>query len=117
LARRFVRAACSARERRRGKAWPGCRTAWTSLFARIGCAATSWRRSIRSDAAAPPAEDLGRFGVTEADLRQRVSTQSMQLSEELTLAQIIQRLRNTYCRSIGVEYMHIQDTHVRRWLQ
>ena len=41
----------------------------------------------------------------------------MQLSEELTLAQIIQRLRNTYCRSIGVEYMHIQDTHVRRWLQ
>src|SRR5262249_37626473 len=23
----------------------------------------------------------------------------------------------TYCRTIGVEYMHIQDNHVRRWLQ
>src|SRR5205823_9284442 len=23
----------------------------------------------------------------------------------------------TYCRTIGVEYMHIQDTHIRRWLQ
>src|SRR5262249_33655425 len=26
-------------------------------------------------------------------------------------------LRETYCRTIGVEYMHIQDTRIRRWLQ
>src|SRR6185369_5604934 len=43
--------------------------------------------------------------------------ETMQLGEELTLAQIIERLRNTYCRSIGVEYMHIDDVHIRRWLQ
>src|SRR5439155_4420615 len=26
-------------------------------------------------------------------------------------------LRTTYCRTIGVEYTHIQDTSIRRWLQ
>src|SRR5687767_15957572 len=35
----------------------------------------------------------------------------------MTLRQIIERLRNTYCRSIGVEYMHIDDLKIRRWLQ
>jgi 2-oxoglutarate dehydrogenase E1 component len=66
---------------------------------------------------APPELEPGYYHFTEADLRQRFSTQSMQLSEELTLAAIIHRLRNTYCRSIGVEYMHIDDVHIRRWLQ
>ena len=35
----------------------------------------------------------------------------------LTLGQLLERLRNTYCRSIGVQYMHIDDLSVRRWLQ
>ena len=35
--------------------------------------------------------------------------------DPLTLRKIIERMRNTYCRSIGVEYMHIDD-RVRRWL-
>jgi 2-oxoglutarate dehydrogenase E1 component len=30
---------------------------------------------------------------------------------------LIQRLKATYCRSIGVEYMHIQDPGERAWLQ
>src|SRR4029077_2639186 len=33
------------------------------------------------------------------------------------LRELITRLRNTYCRSIGVQYMHIDDLAVRRWLQ
>ncbi len=34
-----------------------------------------------------------------------------------TLREIIDRLRNTYCGSIGVEYMHIQDPEQKQWLQ
>jgi len=30
---------------------------------------------------------------------------------------LLTALRETYCRTIGVEYMHIQDVEVRRWLQ
>jgi multifunctional 2-oxoglutarate metabolism enzyme len=34
-----------------------------------------------------------------------------------TLREILERLRSTYCRFIGVEYMHIQDPEQRQWLQ
>jgi len=33
------------------------------------------------------------------------------------LRDIISRLKETYCRSIGVEYMHLQDPEERQWLQ
>jgi 2-oxoglutarate dehydrogenase E1 component len=34
-----------------------------------------------------------------------------------TLREILDRLRTTYCGSIGVEYMHIQAPHQKQWLQ
>src|SRR5262249_6182776 len=34
-----------------------------------------------------------------------------------TLRDLIDALQETYCRTIGVEYMHIQDTRIRRWLE
>jgi 2-oxoglutarate decarboxylase len=34
-----------------------------------------------------------------------------------TLREILERLRATYCGSIGVEYMHIQDPAQKQWLQ
>ncbi len=34
-----------------------------------------------------------------------------------TLREIIDRLRSTYCGTIGIEYMHIQDPHEKQWLQ
>ncbi len=34
-----------------------------------------------------------------------------------TLREILDRLRATYCGSIGVEYMHIQDPAQKQWLQ
>src|SRR5262249_5195031 len=33
-----------------------------------------------------------------------------------TLRELLAALRETYCRTVGVEYMHIQDTGIRRWL-
>ena len=57
------------------------------------------------------------FGFTEADMDLPVHSETFQYDGPLTLGQLLQRLRNTYCRSIGVQYMHIDDLSVRRWLQ
>jgi len=38
-------------------------------------------------------------------------------SEQMTLRQIVQALRETYCGSIGAEYMHITDQPEKRWWQ
>jgi 2-oxoglutarate dehydrogenase E1 component len=35
----------------------------------------------------------------------------------MTVRQIYEHLRDTYCRSIGVQYMHIDTFDIRRWLQ
>jgi len=37
--------------------------------------------------------------------------------DQATLAELTSRLKNTYCRSIGAQFMHINDTHARLWLQ
>src|SRR5258708_7612793 len=57
------------------------------------------------------------FGFTEADMNLPVQSETFQYDGPLTLGTLLERLRNTYCRSIGVQYMHIDDLSVRRWLQ
>jgi 2-oxoglutarate dehydrogenase E1 component len=37
--------------------------------------------------------------------------------QRITLREILGILRDTYCRNVGVEYVHIQEKPVRRWLQ
>src|SRR5690606_25880941 len=38
-------------------------------------------------------------------------------AEQMTLREIVQALRETYCGSIGAEYMHITDPDEKRWWQ
>ncbi len=57
------------------------------------------------------------FGFTEADMDLPVYAETFQYDGPLTLGKLLERLRDTYCRSIGVQYMHIDDLSVRRWLQ
>jgi 2-oxoglutarate dehydrogenase E1 component len=57
------------------------------------------------------------FGFTEADMDLPVYSETFQYEGTPTLGKLLERLRNTYCRSIGVQYMHIDDLSVRRWLQ
>jgi 2-oxoglutarate dehydrogenase E1 component len=38
-------------------------------------------------------------------------------AEQMALRDIVAALRETYCRSVGVEYMHLQDPAERLWLQ
>ena len=57
------------------------------------------------------------YGFTEADLDREFSTDTIEGPQAMTLRRIIERLRNTYCRSIGVQFMHMDDLTVRQWLQ
>ena len=57
------------------------------------------------------------FGFTEEELGRRVHIHTFQHSGNLTLRGLMEKLSNTYTRSIGVEYMHIDDIELRRWLQ
>ena len=65
----------------------------------------------------PDELDPAFYGFTEADMDRKFSTSWFGGPERRTLRQIISWLRNTYCRSIGVQYMHIDSLRVRRWLQ
>ena len=60
---------------------------------------------------------LSSFGLSEEDLDRLFYTPATLFPQETPLRQIISALRETYCRSIGVEYMHLQDPDERLWLQ
>jgi 2-oxoglutarate dehydrogenase E1 component len=60
---------------------------------------------------------LSEFGLSERDLDRTFDTSIIPGLPSATLRQLIAVLRETYCRTIGVEYMHIQDTRIRHWLQ
>ena len=58
------------------------------------------------------------YGFTEADLGQSFQTGSFAaLPETATLREILEAVRQTYCGSIGAEYMYIADVAQKRWLQ
>ncbi len=60
---------------------------------------------------------LDRLGFTPEDLSELVHTGNYLGGAEISVQELINGLRRTYCGNIGVEYVHIQDTHKRRWLQ
>jgi 2-oxoglutarate dehydrogenase E1 component len=64
-----------------------------------------------------PHLELREFGFTESDLDRVFDTGHLAGPKRARLREIIAILRDTYCRSIGVEYLHIQDVRIRRWLQ
>jgi 2-oxoglutarate dehydrogenase E1 component len=57
------------------------------------------------------------FGFTESHMDKLFASESMALAGPLTLREIVEQLHNTYCGSVGVEFMHIDDPAVRNWLQ
>src|SRR5690625_3799408 len=55
------------------------------------------------------------YGLTEADMDRPVIAENMPGVK--TLSQLLEGLRSTYTRSIGVQFMHIDNLAVRSWLQ
>jgi len=64
-----------------------------------------------------PELDLAHHGLSDADLDTEFETGSLVGPRRARLRDILDRLRRTYCGSIGVEYMHITDTAEKRWIQ
>jgi 2-oxoglutarate dehydrogenase E1 component len=64
-----------------------------------------------------PLLELSEFGLGEGDLNTTFDASHFVGLERVTLRELLSALRKTYCGTIGVEYMHIQDTRIRRWLQ
>jgi 2-oxoglutarate dehydrogenase E1 component len=64
-----------------------------------------------------PIFDLETHGLSEEHLDRIYDTGHLGGPKRISLRDLIHYLRKCYCRKIGVEYLHIQDREVRRWLQ
>ena len=61
--------------------------------------------------------ELEANGLTEADLDTEFNTGNLYAPEQMTLRAIRDQLEQTYCGSIGIEYMHMLDTTQKEWLR
>lgn len=64
-----------------------------------------------------PDLDVTQHGLTLWDLDRSFATGGFGGAPFLKLRKILGVLRDSYCRTVGVEYMHIQDPDQRRWIQ
>ena len=64
-----------------------------------------------------PDLDVVTHGLTLWDLDREFATGGFGGKPFLPLRKILGILRDSYCRSIGVEYMHISNPEERRWMQ
>ena len=65
----------------------------------------------------PPELDPATYGLTIWDLDREFLTGGVGGVDRMTLGDLLGVLRDAYCRTIGVEYMHIQNTAEQRWVQ
>ncbi|MBV9205136.1 MAG: multifunctional oxoglutarate decarboxylase/oxoglutarate dehydrogenase thiamine pyrophosphate-binding subunit/dihydrolipoyllysine-residue succinyltransferase subunit, partial [Actinobacteria bacterium] len=64
-----------------------------------------------------PDLDINLHGLTLWDLEREFPTGGFGGRPLMKLRDILGVLRDSYCRTVGTEYMHIQDPEERRWLQ
>ncbi len=64
-----------------------------------------------------PDLDINQHGLTLWDLEREFATGGLGGQARMKLRKILGVLRDSYCRTVGVEYMHIQDPEERKWIQ
>ncbi len=57
------------------------------------------------------------YGLTIWDLPRQFVADGLAGREVATLDEILHILRDAYCRTLGIEYMHIQDPAQKHWIQ
>ena len=57
------------------------------------------------------------YGLDDSDFGRLFHTGSVPAPNRLPLKEILDVLQDTYCSTIGVEYMHIADSRQKEWLQ
>ncbi|MDG4554258.1 MAG: 2-oxoglutarate dehydrogenase E1 component [Candidatus Competibacter sp.] len=67
----------------------------------------------------PPVPELepGYHGLSEADMGTLFNTGSLVASSQWSLREILDLIRDVYVGTIGSEYMHINETEEKRWIQ
>jgi 2-oxoglutarate dehydrogenase E1 component len=64
-----------------------------------------------------PDLDIKEHGLTLWDLEREFAVGGFAGKSMLRLRDILGVLRDSYCRTTGIEYMHIQDPQERKWIQ
>ena len=64
-----------------------------------------------------PRLSLKRLGFEPSDLSEIHFTGNYLGGVRMSIGEILDRLKRTYCENVGVEYLHIQATEKRRWIQ
>ncbi|MGZ4727073.1 MAG: multifunctional oxoglutarate decarboxylase/oxoglutarate dehydrogenase thiamine pyrophosphate-binding subunit/dihydrolipoyllysine-residue succinyltransferase subunit [Acidimicrobiales bacterium] len=64
-----------------------------------------------------PELDPATYGLTIWDLDREFLTNSIGGHERMPLGDVLHLLRDAYCRTIGIEYMHIQEPAEKAWIQ
>ncbi|CAM4054848.1 2-oxoglutarate dehydrogenase E1 component [Kerstersia similis] len=66
-----------------------------------------------------PELDPAYYGLTESDLDQVYAATDTYFTtaDRMTLRDILKALRDTYCGSVGAEFMHISDPKAKHWIQ
>src|SRR5213080_1913571 len=63
-----------------------------------------------------PLLHLSEFGFTDSELDLRVSSKFFLDNRSMRLREMVAGLERIYANSIGSEFMHIQDPHIREWI-
>lgn len=64
----------------------------------------------------PAALSPSAWGLSDADLDRQIDGSILNATGSMSLRDAIARLERTYCRSIGCEFMHVQNREERDWL-
>ncbi|MEY2451614.1 MAG: multifunctional 2-oxoglutarate metabolism enzyme, partial [Acidimicrobiaceae bacterium] len=61
--------------------------------------------------------DPATYGLTIWDLEREFLTNGLAGNDRMKLGDILRLLRDAYCRTVGIEYMHIQELEEQHWIQ
>jgi 2-oxoglutarate dehydrogenase E1 component len=64
-----------------------------------------------------PELDPGTYGFTEADYDRPIFIDNVLGLEFATVREMLAILQRTYCSTVGVEFMHINDPEAKQWIQ
>jgi 2-oxoglutarate dehydrogenase E1 component len=78
---------------------------------------TAHTNPLKERPAPDPGLAIEEFGFSSSDLERVFDTGHSGMEQRATLSQIVDFLKETYCGSVGVEYIHIPEREIRRWLQ
>ncbi len=64
-----------------------------------------------------PTLDIENFGLSDSDLNTVFQAGEEVGLVSVTLSEIVDHLKDTYCQSIGIEYMYVRTPEVIRWIR